>query len=104
MAVLTIAESRSLPTGEQRILYAVLASLPFLAVRILYTILADFVDNSTFNIINGNVTVQLCMSILEEFIVACFFLISGFAAPPLGSLVNETGGMPMNKYNAKGVA
>ncbi|KAM0805148.1 hypothetical protein BDR22DRAFT_817632 [Usnea florida] len=104
MAVLTLAESRSLPTGEQRILYAVLASLPFLAVRVLYSILADFVDNSTFNILDGNVTVQLCMAIIEEFIVACFYLMSGFAAPPLDSLVNGPGGVPLNNYNAKGVA
>ena len=104
MAVLTLAESRSLPTGEQRILYAVLASLPFLAVRILYSILADFVDNSTFNIIDGNETVQLCMAIIEEFIVACFYIMSGFAAPPLGSLVNGPGGVPMNNYNTKGAA
>ena len=104
MAVLTLAESRSLPSGEQRILYAVLASLPFLAVRILYSILADFVNNSTFNILDGNATVQLCMSIIEEFIVACFFIMSGFAAPPLDSLVNGPRGMPMNNYNTKGVA
>ena len=104
IAVLTIAESRSLPTGEQCILYAVLVSLPFLAVRLLYGILADFVDNSTFSIINGNLTIQLCMSIIEEFFVTCFFLVSGFAAPPLDSLVNGAGGVPMNNYNAKGIA
>ena len=97
MTLLTLAGSRNLPSGEQRILYAVLASLPFLAVRILYSILADYVNNSTFNILDGNATVQLCMSIIEEFIVVCFFIIAGFAAPPTDSLMNGPRGLPMNR-------
>lgn len=100
-AVLTAVESRDLPWGEKRILYAVLASLPLLAVRLLYSLLADFKDDSTFNIINGNATVQLCMAIIEEFIVTFFFLVAGLIAPALNSLSNGSGGVPMNQFNGR---
>ena len=100
-AVLTVVESRDLPWGEKRILYAVLASLPLLAVRLLYSLLADFKDDSTFNIINGNATVQLCMAIIEEFIVTFFFLVAGLMAPALDSLLNGSGGVPMNQFNGR---
>lgn len=98
-ALLTLAELRNLPRGEKHILYAVLASLPLLAVRLLYSLLADFKDDSTFNIVDGNATVQLCMAIIEEFLVTFFFLVSGFVAPALESIVNGAGGVPMNSYN-----
>ncbi|PYI24820.1 hypothetical protein BO99DRAFT_293818, partial [Aspergillus violaceofuscus CBS 115571] len=55
--------------GEQRTLLAVGLSLPFLAVRILYSVLMWFLSSSTFNFINGNPTVELVMSVLEEFAV-----------------------------------
>ena len=104
-AILTTAEFSNLPRGEKRILYAVLASLPLLAVRLLYSLLADFEDNHTFNIVDGNATVQLCMAIIEEFIITFFFLVSGFVAPALEGLVNGAGGVPMNSYNdGKGAA
>ncbi len=104
-AILTMMESRNLPSGEKRILYAVLGSLPLLAVRLLYSLLADFKDDSTFNIVDGNATVQLCMAIIEEFVVTFFFLLAGFVAPALNSLANGPGGLPMNTYHGqKGVA
>lgn len=104
-AILTMADLRNLPWGEKRILYAVLASLPLLAVRLLYSLLADFEDDGTFNVVDGDVTVQLCMAIIEEFIVTVFFLIAGFVAPALGSMVDGAGGVPMNGFNGrKGVA
>ena len=103
-AIFTFAELRNLPEGEKRILYAVLASLPLLAVRLLYSLLADFEDNSTFNIVDGNATVQLCMAIIEEFVVTLFFLASGVVALAPNSLVNGAGGVPMNSYHGgKGV-
>ena len=71
--------------GEKRIVYAVLAALPLIAVRLLYSLLADFANNSTFNILFGNATVQLCMAIIEEMIVVVFFLIAGLLAPSFKS-------------------
>ena len=104
-AVLTMADFRNLPQGEKRILYAVLGSLPLLAVRLLYSLLVDFANDSTFSIVHGNPTVQLCMAIIEEFIVTALFLIAGLVAPILDSLMNEAASVPMNSFNGrKGVA
>ena len=104
LAVLTTTDIRNLPPGEKRILYAVLLSLPLLAVRLLYSLLVDFDNNGTFNIIGGNATVQLCMAIIEEFVITYFFLVAGFMTSAATSVVNGTGGLPMrNRGNRKGV-
>ncbi|KAJ5934392.1 hypothetical protein N7466_003939 [Penicillium verhagenii] len=55
--------------GERRALFAVGLSLPFLAVRLLYSVLMWFLSSSTFNFMDGNPTVELVMSVLEEFAV-----------------------------------
>lgn len=99
--VLTMVDSHNLPQGEKRILYAVLGSLPLLAVRLLYSLLVDFANNNTFNIINGTPTVQLCMAIIEEFIVTILFLVAGLVAPALDSLMDGAGGVPMNTFNGR---
>lgn len=84
------------------ILYAVLASLPLLAVCLLYSLLED---DSTFNIVDGNATAQLCMAISEDFIVTFSFVVADFMAPALDSLVNGVGSNTMNSCNGqKGVA
>ena len=104
-AVLTMTDSRNLAQGEKRIVYAVLGSLPLLAVRLLYSLLVDFANTKTFNIVDGNPTVQLCMAIIEEFIVTIIFLVAGLVAPALDSLMHGADGVPMNTFNGrKGVA
>ena len=73
--ILTMMESRNLPSGAPR------------------------------NIVEGNATVQLCMAIIEDFVVTFFFLVAGFVAPALNSLANGPGGLAMNTYDGrKGVA
>ena len=101
LAILTLTESRNLPRGEKRILYAVLVSLPLLAVRLIYSLLADFVGDATFDILYGNATVQLCMVIIEEFIITALFLIAGFVAPALDSLPNGVDAVPMNTFDGR---
>ena len=57
-------------------------------------------DNSTFNAVDGNATVQLCMAIIEEFIVLVFYLVAGFVAPALDKVMNGGGGVPMKSFNS----
>lgn len=59
----------SVEKGEKRNMGAVAISAPFLLVRVIYVVLVWFVDNGMFNILSGNVTVQLVMSVLEEIVV-----------------------------------
>lgn len=95
LAVLTTASMRGLPSPEKRLLFAVLAALPFLAVRLLYGLLIDFANDKTFNIQDGNATVQLCMAILEEMIVVAFFLAAGMSVPPYKSIPHGNNQVPM---------
>lgn len=80
LALLTVPEFSRMKRGEVGIMLAVLASLPFLAVRVLYSLLADFKHDSTFNIIDGNVWVQLAMALIMELIVAIMYILAGGAA------------------------
>ena len=87
---------RELPWGEKRILIAVLAALPLLAIRLLYSLLSDFANNNTFSILDGDATVQLCMALIEEMIVAVIFLAAGLVAPSLKNLQQGPDQMAMN--------
>lgn len=81
IALMTLMSVSSVPSGAKRILFGVLVALPFIFVRIIYSILADFLNNSsTFSLFGGNVTVQLCMSIIEEIIVTIVYIGVGLAA------------------------
>lgn len=76
LAILAIRR-RSLEKGEGRTLLAVAISSPFIFVRVLYAMLVWFLATSAFNIFNGNVTIQLVMSVLEEFAVVIVCLSFG---------------------------
>ncbi|KAL1964396.1 hypothetical protein VTN77DRAFT_6954 [Rasamsonia byssochlamydoides] len=70
LLLLTLSGRRSdIESGEHRLLGAVGLSLPFIFVRLLYSILVVFVNNSTFNLVTGNVAVMFIMSVLVEFVV-----------------------------------
>jgi len=55
--------------GEKRLLLVVAASLPFLLARLIYLILYTFTQNQMYNVLEGSVTVLLCMALIEEYLV-----------------------------------
>lgn len=65
-------------SGERRILIAVGISIPFIAVRLIYSLIFDFTNNLTFSSSFGNVTIYLCMSVIEEFVVVVVCIAVGF--------------------------
>jgi hypothetical protein len=64
------ARSSSIEDGERRLLVAVAISIPLLFVRLVYSLLTVFAPSSTFNLLNGNVTIMLVMSVIEEILIA----------------------------------
>lgn len=52
---------------------AIVLALPFLLVRLVYSILSTFTHNRNFNLLDGSVTVLLCVALIEEFIVVIIF-------------------------------
>ncbi|KAK7417299.1 hypothetical protein QQZ08_011679 [Neonectria magnoliae] len=69
----------SVPIQERRIPISVALAFPFIMVRLLYSILAVFIHNHIFSIINGNVPVFVCMAAIEEFVVVVNYLLLGFS-------------------------
>ncbi|KAH8588185.1 hypothetical protein B0O99DRAFT_477940, partial [Bisporella sp. PMI_857] len=59
--------------GEKRILVAIASSLPFILVRLIYSIMSAFSHNKHFSIMNGSVTVLLCVALVEELIVVLIY-------------------------------
>ncbi|MCJ1385681.1 hypothetical protein MMC17_008804 [Xylographa soralifera] len=77
----TFLRLRSISAGEERILYALALSIPFIFVRLIYSIIVDFAGNSQFNLITGDVVIQGCMASLMEYIVVILYLAAGLVAP-----------------------
>ncbi|KAF7716105.1 Uncharacterized protein PECH_006532 [Penicillium ucsense] len=79
VAILALLSLRldSIERGEKRTLLAVALSAPFILVRLLYALFMWFLHNADFNMLNGNVTVQLVMSVLEEIVVVVVCLAIG---------------------------
>ncbi|KXG48551.1 uncharacterized protein PGRI_024210 [Penicillium griseofulvum] len=67
--LLVLKRSQSIEDGEHRILLAVGVSLPLILVRLIYSFIYTFGRNAKFNMVSGNVTIQLVMSVIEEFVV-----------------------------------
>ena len=72
--VLTLWKSiQHAESSERRILLAVGASLPFLLVRTIYSALAVFANTRKFQLLGGDVTVLLCMALLQEAVVVVLY-------------------------------
>lgn len=87
-AILTLRTISIIPqfsshTGEKRLAIAVIIALPFIAVRISYSLLVVFLHNHDFSLINGSVTIQVVMAVLEEFLVVIIYLIVGWKVEAL---------------------
>ncbi|OQE46166.1 hypothetical protein PENCOP_c001G08660 [Penicillium coprophilum] len=61
--------TQSIEDGEHRLLLAVGVSLPLILVRLIYSLIYTFGQKTAFNMLAGNVTIQLVMSVLEEMVV-----------------------------------
>ncbi|RAH51463.1 uncharacterized protein BO95DRAFT_469745 [Aspergillus brunneoviolaceus CBS 621.78] len=69
LLLLTSLRYQWIEEGEHRLLLAVGISIPLLFVRILYSLLSAFAQKPEFSSLSGNVTIQLCMSVLEEIVI-----------------------------------
>jgi hypothetical protein len=81
LALITVQHTKNAPSCERRILYAVLAAFPFLAVRFVYTLIAVFSSLSQFNIRTGSPVIQLVMVTLEELAIVLMYTTVGLLAP-----------------------
>lgn len=94
-------------TSEKHIAIAVIIALPFIAVRIIYSLLAVFLHNHDFSLINGSVAIRVVMAVLEEFFVVVIYLAVGWKAEALpahkrGPLTSRQWKGPLNPTQSGG--
>jgi putative Ca2+/H+ antiporter (TMEM165/GDT1 family) len=63
--------------GEKRLFLAITLSLPFMLVRLVYSCISTYSNMKEFNLMSGNVTVFLCVALIEEFVVVVIFEATG---------------------------
>jgi hypothetical protein len=87
MAILFISLGKlhNVPRLERRVAVAVLCAAPFILVRLAYSVLAVFLHNHDFNIINGSVVILVVMRVVEEFIVVFIYILLGYFVETLTS-------------------
>jgi hypothetical protein len=82
LAVLAFLRIRDAWDGDRKIIYAAVASMPFLFVRLIYTVIVSFdTTSSTFNAFSPNIYAQAFMQITMEFIVFGIYLAAGLTVP-----------------------
>lgn len=74
----SLGKLRDVPRFEGRVALGVLCAAPFLLVRLAYSVLAIFLHDHDFNLIDGSVVILVCMRVLEEFIVVFIYIFLGF--------------------------
>ncbi|KAF4305078.1 hypothetical protein GTA08_BOTSDO06401 [Botryosphaeria dothidea] len=77
-AALCAQYSRLVPHGERRVLLVLVAGLPLLCVRTVYLAVDILGDLGRFSAISGDVTIFLCMALLEECVMAGAYAGLGF--------------------------
>lgn len=84
MVILTLAilrrQSHTGPS-EQKLLYTVVLSLPFLFIRMIYTTLTTFMNEGLFQSADGDVLVIGLMVLLPEMAVSVMYMVQGFTLP-----------------------
>lgn len=83
MTILVTLKFTNTQLGEKSLALAVIVALPFILVRIIYSLLAVFLHNHDFSLLNGSVTIWVVMSVLEEFLVVIIYLAVGWRAEAL---------------------
>lgn len=76
--VLLVLRISQVKVGERRLLIVVAICSPFITTRLIYSLISDFAENQLFNVTFGNLTIYLCMAVIEEIIVVIICVVVGF--------------------------
>ncbi|KAI4141906.1 MAG: hypothetical protein L6R39_005137 [Caloplaca ligustica] len=96
----TYMHLRHIRFGENTILYAVTASIPFLLLWLIYSTLVYFdTHNNTFGLTRGNIWARSFMSVLPEWITVMLYIAGGLVAPDVASKEVKDPEMSASGYN-----
>ena len=104
LVLLTAPSIRNLPSGESKVLVAVVLSLPLLAVKTIYGLLCDFENDSTFSVFGASPWVWLGMAVIEEMLIAALFTFIGFVVPNIKVYEASGPSYRMNQVKAEQAA
>lgn len=78
---LLVMHIRVLDRDNRRVVICCVATLPFILVRLIFSVLGSFDSHpgSPFYLLSPNMTVFLCMAVLEEIIVMFMYAVLGFS-------------------------
>jgi bacteriorhodopsin len=79
-AIFIVLRSHAEP-GEQRLIYAIAASIPSILIRLIYVVLLTFSNTGTFSILHGSVVGLGCMAIMQEMIAVIIYIGVGLTLP-----------------------
>ncbi|KAG0651437.1 hypothetical protein D0Z07_2076 [Hyphodiscus hymeniophilus] len=66
---------------ERRLLIVTTICSPFIATRLVYALISDYANNQLFSAAYGNLTIYLCMAVIEELVVVILCAAIGFTVP-----------------------
>lgn len=92
LILLVASRYSGIEKGEHRLLFAVAICTPILIIRLAYIFVTTFGHNSHFNMITGNVTIQLVMVVIEEIIIVYIMLLTGLTLNVREKVVYESTG------------
>ncbi|KAJ5764965.1 hypothetical protein N7520_004524 [Penicillium odoratum] len=87
-----IGDRKALPEAEQKMFLCMPIAAPFMIARLLYSILGDYVPSlrGQFSVLTGNVTIFLCMDVLEEIVVVAVYVYFGMGLKQLSPEIKGT--------------
>jgi hypothetical protein len=68
--------------GEQKLIYAIAASIPCILIRLIYVALVTFSHIQNFSVLHGSVVTFGCMAIMPELVAVIIYLGVGITLPP----------------------
>ena len=83
IAAVTTYKLSNAPSGEKRLVWAVIIALPFILVRLIYSLISVFSHDRHFNLITGSVAILVVMAVLEEMAVVLIYLVIGWKTDTL---------------------
>ncbi|KAL4873651.1 hypothetical protein BDV12DRAFT_192094 [Aspergillus spectabilis] len=75
---------------QKKLFLAIALACPLLMIRLIYSAISDYADNSRFAVLEGDPTIYLCMSVLEEIVAMGLTMVLGVAAVRAEDFVQVT--------------
>lgn len=94
IAIKLLFDSRRSRSSDTRLAIAVLVACPFILCRLIYSLIVSFGNAPQFSLLGSSsesITIQLCMAVIQEFIVVVIFIATGLTLAVVPREVRQQG-------------